>query len=132
MLKEYVKPVMESEEFTANEYVAACWTITCNNSNKEAKCGGTEQVKAESMENISGLTLSGNSSSGIFKGDIEGITPGCTTISAYDLTNLLGILSYLWDLWVKGEVKEDDVFHPVTVTKGHTDENGWYYPNASV
>ena len=30
MKKEYVKPVIESEEFVANEYVAACWWVTCN------------------------------------------------------------------------------------------------------
>lgn len=30
MRREYVKPVMQSEEFVANEYVAACWTIHCN------------------------------------------------------------------------------------------------------
>lgn len=29
MKKEYVKPVIESEEFVANEYVAACWVVTC-------------------------------------------------------------------------------------------------------
>lgn len=30
MKREYVKPVIESEEFVANEYVAACWWVTCN------------------------------------------------------------------------------------------------------
>ena len=30
MKKEYVKPVIESEEFVANEYVAACYKIVCN------------------------------------------------------------------------------------------------------
>lgn len=29
MKREYVKPVIESEEFVANEYVAACWYFTC-------------------------------------------------------------------------------------------------------
>ena len=27
--REYVKPVIESEEFVANEYVAACWHVSC-------------------------------------------------------------------------------------------------------
>lgn len=31
MKKAYVKPIMESEEFVANEYVAACWKIICEN-----------------------------------------------------------------------------------------------------
>ncbi len=30
MRREYVKPVMQSEEFVANEYVAACWKMNCN------------------------------------------------------------------------------------------------------
>lgn len=30
MKKTYVKPVMESEEFVANEYVAACWDLKCD------------------------------------------------------------------------------------------------------
>ena len=29
MKKAYVKPVMESEAFVANEYVAGCWEIVC-------------------------------------------------------------------------------------------------------
>ena len=29
MKKEYVKPVIESEEFVANEYVASCWDVRC-------------------------------------------------------------------------------------------------------
>lgn len=30
MKKEYIKPIIEGEEFIANEYVAACWTVWCN------------------------------------------------------------------------------------------------------
>lgn len=30
MKREYVKPVMESEAFVANEYVAACWVVECD------------------------------------------------------------------------------------------------------
>lgn len=29
-MKKYVKPMMNSELFMANEYVAACWKINCN------------------------------------------------------------------------------------------------------
>ena len=29
-MKNYVKPMMESEVFAANEYIAACWRINCN------------------------------------------------------------------------------------------------------
>ena len=30
MKREYVKPVIESEEFVANEYVASCWDVYCH------------------------------------------------------------------------------------------------------
>lgn len=30
MRKEYVKPSITSEEFVSNEYIAACWNISCN------------------------------------------------------------------------------------------------------
>ena len=29
-MKTYVKPMMQSETFVANEYIAACWRINCN------------------------------------------------------------------------------------------------------
>ena len=29
MKKEYIKPVMESEMFVANEYISTCWLVTC-------------------------------------------------------------------------------------------------------
>ena len=29
-MKTYVKPMMQSETFVANEYIAACWKIKCN------------------------------------------------------------------------------------------------------
>lgn len=35
MKKAYVKPVMESEAFVANEYVAACWRVSCNDCGEE-------------------------------------------------------------------------------------------------
>lgn len=30
MKKEYMKPVMESEMFVANEYVSSCYEVVCN------------------------------------------------------------------------------------------------------
>ena len=40
MRKEYVKPVMESEEFVTNEYIAACWTFSCQHCSYSNKIGG--------------------------------------------------------------------------------------------
>ena len=41
MRKEYVKPVMESEEFISNEYVATCWTLDCT------KCDGYLETRSD-------------------------------------------------------------------------------------
>ena len=40
-MKTYVKPMMESEAFVANEYVAACWYVSCNHRSTGAVIGGT-------------------------------------------------------------------------------------------
>ena len=29
-MKKYIKPMMKSESFVSNEYVAACWWVNCN------------------------------------------------------------------------------------------------------
>ena len=34
MKRTYIKPFMESEEFVTNEYVAACWLVTCITGNE--------------------------------------------------------------------------------------------------
>lgn len=31
MKKQYTKPTMESEAFVANEYIASCWLVICQN-----------------------------------------------------------------------------------------------------
>ena len=51
MKKAYVKPVMESEEFVVNEYVAACYEITCvGHLGGEQKCGSTIVTKEPNNE----------------------------------------------------------------------------------
>lgn len=36
-MKKYVKPLMESEAFVANEYISTCYTVTCG------ECGSWEE-----------------------------------------------------------------------------------------
>lgn len=40
MKKTYVKPIMEMEGFVPNEYVAACWELTC----KVSSCGYNKRI----------------------------------------------------------------------------------------
>ena len=50
MKKEYVKPVIESEEFVANEYVAACWYIYCDKGHTMIYAGVNEPIFDTSRE----------------------------------------------------------------------------------
>ena len=54
MKRESVKPVIESEEFVANEYVAACWRLTCEtpycNYNKYNVIIGGDKYSANDLE----------------------------------------------------------------------------------
>ena len=62
MKKEYVKPVIESEEFVANEYVAACWIVTCKNHPNESFIYHQDPTEAKDEDNFEYI------SDGIFKG----------------------------------------------------------------
>ena len=42
MKREYVKPVIESEEFVANEYVASCWIVHCSDCDQSTLWYGSE------------------------------------------------------------------------------------------
>lgn len=44
MKRTYVKPVMESEAFVANEYVAACWKVTCDTATGHGDCKGSSTI----------------------------------------------------------------------------------------
>ena len=44
-MREYVKPMMDSEVFVANEYFSACYKINCN-------VPGTGYLYAETMGNL--------------------------------------------------------------------------------
>lgn len=62
MKKEYVKPVIESEEFVANEYVAACWIVTCKNHSNESFIYHQDPTEADDEDNFVYI------SDGFFKG----------------------------------------------------------------
>lgn len=59
-MKKYVKPMMESEAFVANEYIGACWFI---------ECGCTKS------QNITFLTSGSSSEEALSNWRTEGIYP---------------------------------------------------------
>ena len=71
MRKEYVKPVMESEEFISNEYVAACYTVRCTECGAFAK-GYDSLASGVKTGNHMGYSVS------IYTDNLGG-TPPCIT-----------------------------------------------------
>lgn len=142
MRKEYVKPVMESEEFVSNEYVAACSTIKCT------KCNAMDEVYKGVSDVTSGLTMlaeDGTSSLYIYPDDLDGATT-CTDVTIgggkpewidkiYEGNNPFNPGS-IWEelVWLGYQIFVGNnttvkSYHPVTVIKGH---NNGANPNASV
>ena len=128
MRKEYVKPVMESEEFVSNEYVAACWTIICTNS---PSCGVAE-VKTAGDSKPEGYKESNDVE--IYAGAI-GNSIGCKSqddlreyVNSFDF-----ILPTTYDVVYRilKAIFGNSItsYHPVSLEKGH--DNG-AHPNASV
>ena len=110
MRKEYVKPVMESEEFVSNEYVAACYTIDCN------VCSYYDEVK----------TLPDGSENGELidkSGCTEGFVPSEPDTSSWGAYLWWAFLTYILGY----ESGEEYSYHPISVTKGWAG-----HPNASV
>lgn len=142
MKKNYVKPMMESEAFVANEYVAACWTITCTNSDANA-CGGIEKIKDKELTDIGGLNAQYNESSDSYLGTYTGTMPGnkqpCKnqlTMKDFDFDWGLGALvdidfyKFLWAL-INDDLYNNNPVHPVAVSEGYYLENK-FHPKASV
>lgn len=69
MKKAYVKPVMESEAFVANEYVAACYTVRCK------ECGAYQEGYDSLNEGVTEMDVVGK----IYAGNLGG-KRGCNEI----------------------------------------------------
>lgn len=129
MKKVYTKPVMESEEFVSNEYVAACWTITCTND--DGSCGKEIGIG----DYPEGLDI--NSGFGTYNGLINGKS-GCRSeynSKDYDFSSVFWkdipkIIEAIVDFFT-GQGGTETEYHPVKVTEGY-EKNGTFHPNASV
>lgn len=132
-MKKYIKPVMESESFVANEYIGACWTVTCH-----GKCGaGTFVTLDEQL--YKDITSSSNSGNGyIYTGDLVNksgkvfAVENCESFTQNgeipDWVNSFETRLLYWLLQkIFGENETTTYYHPVSVTqKGVSDG-----PNAS-
>ncbi len=126
MKREYVKPVMEGEAFVANEYIAACWTVSCTNK----ECGAWEEGYDSLKDGVTTTEYLGQSKS-IYTEILGGKDP-CKTyeIPAERPTDFLGKI--FWFIFVDiigidpGNQGTVD-YHEVAV------KSGWEnHPNASV
>ena len=73
MKKEYMKPVMESETFVANEYVANCYYVTCDKGESEIiKLGDKELTFDRFDRNQDGFVSSLVPPNRFYSGTISG------------------------------------------------------------
>lgn len=132
MKKEYVKPIMEGEAFVANEYIAACWTITC-----EGKCGGVETVYDTRKNEILKDSYEASNLSGkmyIYPGEFAGTSAKkCEEFreDTYPAWADKWWEKLLWDYvlvpWFGAEHQEVTNYHPLDIQQGWNN-----HPNASV
>ena len=128
MKRQYVKPMMESEAFVANEYVAACYTVSCIGDgcgSFPGKWEGTEDSRYPA-----GL-VEGEDGNAIYKGTM-GSSDGCKKTTEYLWgTGIIGFINFIKDLLDDGELGFTTKFHPVSVTEGYYVDNKWH-PNISI
>lgn len=58
-MKKYVKPMMESEAFIANEYIGACWSVSCDNGQSLIISGEKGQTLEQALYYYNDLELIG-------------------------------------------------------------------------
>lgn len=123
-MKKYVKPLMESEAFVANEYVSTCYVIDCNS------CAGVIHAK-DGDSALDKLTTEQGVS--IYTGNLGEYGP-CKNqdyLREYvDSFDFRYETTYDFVYWILSLIFGEHVssFHPVTVT-----DKGWdNHPNASI
>lgn len=62
-MKKYVKPLMESETFIANEYIGACWNVTCTSGQSVVVQGKEGQTFQQALYYHNGLDYIGKDTS---------------------------------------------------------------------
>lgn len=126
MRKEYVKPVMESEEFVSNEYVAACWTATC------LECGTEKEAYDNMATGIKNGALTSTDDVYVYAEEFNGV-PGCSsstssTAPSWATTSLGAVIWWFLKIfWGAQDETTTTYYHPINLEEGWTN-----HPNASV
>ena len=135
MRKEYVKPVMESEEFVSNEYVAACYWVDCIHK------GCIDPVKVKDVDSEAGAleTFAKNNRGTVATTEVEGVyiykgeLGGNFGVSDDEHNSNWGTMDWLRKiiLYLLG-IKDGDIghHHDLSVWKTTVDNNNGH-PNAS-
>ena len=153
-MRKYVKPMMESEAFVANEYIGACFVMDCSCSNNEGKLYLQGISPADAVVGYfgdgSGLKFVGEIVEGSGEFVMTGTLPGCgsgekkdghtdlpqVNVGGIDCTRyrdwpLVEIGCRIWTFFLgDGSVKENVAHHHVTFTDMSTIA-GERHPNHS-
>lgn len=132
-MRTYMKPVMESEAFVANEFVAACWTIDCQHEKCTAiQKGYNDMYTNFNNKNYESFTDEDGTRFYYLTGDLNNL-PGCQTYSSSSkpgwatgwLNAVYWFMKYI--LRWNPDIEENTKYHLVTLNSGHPN-----HPNASV
>lgn len=138
-MKKYVKPLMESEAFVANEYIGACWYMDCACTDPGIIVGGPSFKENELDKLTASLGIYELNNTQIFVGNMgpsntcpNASTDSHTTTESMNeinkwirLWNSLPILGWFWPIdYLESELKEH---HHVSFTLKSAGEG----PNAS-
>ena len=88
-MKKYVKPIMESEVFVANEYIGACWILSCTCTSTKEVISGDNINAAMFNEYNDKATVYQDGSNYIITGTILGKS-GHETDTHKDITQVVG------------------------------------------
>lgn len=90
-MREYIRPTMQGEMFAANEYVAACWGVSCDtvSSNEVERHFYDDPIEAQVTHNP--LFCGQRTHQAIIDSNNDGIAEGMYEINTDGLTDLVCI-----------------------------------------
>lgn len=106
MKKAYVKPVMESEAFVANEYVAACWRVACTDCDEKMIYYGDPNWEINDGDPF------------VENGGIKMYTQAINGVDPEEHTNPISDSFLAWLAWILFGWGEKSYYHTVDVTPG--------------
>lgn len=126
-MKTYVKPMMESEVFMANEYVAVCWGVACDvgwandyEQRYEFWDGGNVSHAIDHCGNSSNQVIYDRNNDGVGEAMVETGTDGLGTLGCTIYTDYNQYTGHFTGLTSASQVKVGDLIYWTTSSGSRT------------